>query len=652
MAPDGVLMRPVLSLLLSVLGMVTAALPAVAEKRVALVVGNSAYRNVAPLDNPKNDAALMAETLRGLGFALVGGGARLNLDKAGLDAAVQVFGAQLQGADVALFYYAGHGIQLRGANYLVPVDANPTKEADVDFQMLDSNTVLRQMESAGSRLNLAILDACRNNPFGGRGLRATDSGLAQMRAPEGTLISFATQPGAVAQDGTNGNSPFTRALAQTIRRPGLDVFRTFNEVGLAVTKATGGAQQPWVSSSPITGEFYFAGPLEAPGGKNGPGGGAPADADAGMRADLALAQKIDKREVWQAILDKYPTGLAAAAARARLEEFNKSEVALVASPVQPALPCGGAGALASLSSRAPRPLSAAEECALKPKDVFKECDKCPEMVVVPAGSFTMGSPASEPERQDFEGPQHVVSFSRSFAVGKFHVTVDQFAAFVSATGYDAGSECWSLKNELAKQSWRDPGVYRQNGTYPAACLNWIDSKAYVAWLAQTTGKPYRLLSEAEWEYAARGRTTPGPAPRYFFGDDERAMCRYGNGMDQSMKSSFVKKWASVPSDMTFFSCSDGYISASPVGSFLPNVFGLYDMHGNVWQWTEDCFHDSYQDAPTDGSAWTADDCSRRISRGGSWTNAPFSLRSAIRNWNYPDYRYTTYGFRVARTLAP
>jgi uncharacterized caspase-like protein len=332
MAPDGVLVRPVLSLLLSLLGIVAAALPAAAEKRVALVVGNSAYRNVAPLDNPKNDAALMAKTLRGLGFALVGGSAQLDLDKARLDVAVQVFGAQLQGADVALFYYAGHGIQLRGANYLVPIDANPTKEADVDFQMLDSSTVLRQMESAGSRLNLAILDACRNNPFGGRGLRATDSGLAQMRAPEGTLISFATQPGAVAQDGTNGNSPFTMALAQTIRRPGLDVFRTFNEVGLAVTKATGGAQQPWVSSSPITGEFYFAGPLDAAGGKSGP-----PEADAGMRADLALAQKIDKREVWQAILDKYPTGLAAAAARARLEELNKSEVALVASPVQPAL---------------------------------------------------------------------------------------------------------------------------------------------------------------------------------------------------------------------------------------------------------------------------------------------------------------------------
>ena len=149
----------------------------------------------------------------------------------------------MQGADVGLFYYAGHGLQVRGANYLVPVGANPTREADIDFQMLDSNLVLRQMESAGTKLNLVILDACRNNPFSGRSLRSTDSGLAQMRASEGTVISFATQPGNVAQDGADGDSPYTKALAQAMRRPGLDVFQTFNEVGLAVMQATGNSQQ-------------------------------------------------------------------------------------------------------------------------------------------------------------------------------------------------------------------------------------------------------------------------------------------------------------------------------------------------------------------------------------------------------------------------
>lgn len=233
--------------------------PAHADKRVALVIGNSAYMHVPRLANPANDAELMAETVRGLGFTLIGNRAQLDLDKRAFDSAVQAFGSQLQGADVGLFYYAGHGVQVRGANFLVPVGANPTKEADVDFQMLDTNLVLRQMESAGTKLNLVILDACRNNPFGGRGLRAMTSGLATMQAPEGTLISFATQPGSVALDGTGQHSPFTQALARTIRTPGLDIFRTFNEVGLAVAQATGGQQQPWMSLSPIKGEFFFAG---------------------------------------------------------------------------------------------------------------------------------------------------------------------------------------------------------------------------------------------------------------------------------------------------------------------------------------------------------------------------------------------------------
>jgi uncharacterized caspase-like protein len=251
--------------------------PACAEKRVALVIGNSSYRNVTRLDNPSNDAKLLAETLRGLGFSLFGGGAQIDLDKVALDRVIQAFGAELSGADVGLFYYAGHGLQVRGENYLVPVDANPTKEADVDFQMFDTNVLLRQMQAAGTRLNIVVLDACRNNPFSGRGLavgRAQDvsivrlrdlaGGLAQMQAPEGTLISFATQPGSVAQDGFGANSPYARALADTIRKPGLGIFDAFNQVGLEVKRLTGGVQQPWVSSSPIDGAFYFVPPVPAP----------------------------------------------------------------------------------------------------------------------------------------------------------------------------------------------------------------------------------------------------------------------------------------------------------------------------------------------------------------------------------------------------
>lgn len=226
-------------------------------KRLALVIGNGNYHNIGKLDNPANDARLVAAALKELGFDLVGGGPQLNLDKSRLDSIVQEFSTTLQGADVGLFYYAGHAVEVRGQNYLVPVSADPAREADVDFQMLNAGVVLRQMEASGTRLNLVMLDACRNNPFAGRGLRSGGAGLAQMQAPEGTLISYATQPGAVAQDGLDGNSPYTKVLAEVIKTPGLDIFQTFNRVGLQVKRATGGAQQPWLSSSPIEGVFYF-----------------------------------------------------------------------------------------------------------------------------------------------------------------------------------------------------------------------------------------------------------------------------------------------------------------------------------------------------------------------------------------------------------
>jgi hypothetical protein len=230
-------------------------------RRIALVIGNGAYQHVSPLSNPSSDARLMAQTLTSLGFEVIGGTALLDLDRDGFVRAVKKFGDTLAGhADVGLFYYAGHGLQVGGSNYLVPVDANPTREADAPIELVDADIVVREMEGSGAKLNVIVLDACRNNPFGGRGLRAAGGGLATMRAPRGTLIAYATQPGNVARDGDDGHSPFTRALATAMRKPGLDVFRTFNEVGLAVDSATGGEQEPWVSNSPIQGEFYFAGP--------------------------------------------------------------------------------------------------------------------------------------------------------------------------------------------------------------------------------------------------------------------------------------------------------------------------------------------------------------------------------------------------------
>jgi hypothetical protein len=286
-----------------------------AGRRVALVIGNSAYRNVARLANPSNDASLVARTLRSLGFKIVGGQDQRDLDKFHFDRAIQNFGDQIRGADVALFYYAGHGVQVRGSNYLVPVDANPTRESDVDFQFVNSEAVLHQMEDAKTRLNLVILDACRNNPFGGRGLRALGGGLAQMQAPEGTLVSYATQPGNIARDGDNDDSPFTLALVHQIQQPGYDIFRVFNQIGLEVEHETRGEQRPWVSTSPIYGDFYFAGPPAEP----------LSIASGVPDADVVFWQSIEgSRDAadYQSYLNEFPNGRFAPLARSRIARYE------------------------------------------------------------------------------------------------------------------------------------------------------------------------------------------------------------------------------------------------------------------------------------------------------------------------------------------
>src|SRR5262245_14145221 len=224
----------------------------------------------------------------------------------------------------------------------------------------------------------------------------------------------------------------------------------------------------------------------------------------------------------------------------------------------------------TMPAMAQSPLSAEQEQALKPKASFKECDTCPEMVVVPAGSFAMGSPKNEKGRDDNEGPQHTVTIGKPFALGKFEVTVDQFAAFVQDTGHDMGPKCdvWEDGKWAEKEgrTWRNPG-FSQTGSHPAACPSWDDSKAYVAWLSRKTGKAYRLPTEAEWEYAARAGTTT----RYHFGNDEKGLCKYGNGADQAARKDVpgAKKW-------TVVACSDGHAYTAPVGSLAANAFGLHD----------------------------------------------------------------------------
>jgi formylglycine-generating enzyme required for sulfatase activity len=257
---------------------------------------------------------------------------------------------------------------------------------------------------------------------------------------------------------------------------------------------------------------------------------------------------------------------------------------------------------------------------------------CPEMVVVQAGSFTMGSPDSEEGRWSDEGPQVKVTIAKPFTVGRFAITRGEFSAFINETRHDmsGGAYVWSGKEwkHDAKKSWRDPG-FAQDDSHPVVCVNWDDAKAYAKWLSQKTGKEYRLLSEAEWEYACRaGTQTP-----FWWGSSILAEQANYNGNDTyggGKKGEFRQKTV-------------------PVKSFQPNPWGLYQVHGNVWEWCEDCWNENHHNAPSDGSPRTTGDCSRRVLRGGSWDSDPAYLRSAIRNTLPADSRDSNGGFRLART---
>jgi formylglycine-generating enzyme required for sulfatase activity len=289
---------------------------------------------------------------------------------------------------------------------------------------------------------------------------------------------------------------------------------------------------------------------------------------------------------------------------------NEPSAVVVAPTVAPPAPAPQTQVAGSVAER---PLSPDRERALKPKDTFSECSRCPEMLVVPAGSFMMGAPPDEPGRYNDEDPQHKVTIAKSFAVSKFTLTFDNWDACVidgGCDGYNPSDQGWG------------------RGPQPVINVSWNDAKSYVAWLSRKTAKPYRLLSEAEYEYATRAETQT----TYWWG--------YDIGTGNANCNGCGSRW-------------DGRQPA-PVGSFAPNQFGLYDMSGNVWAWVEDCWHDSYQGSPSDGSAWTTacTDDIRRVIRGGSWSLDPQSLRAAFRLRDTSVNRVGYLGFRLARTLNP
>lgn len=524
------------------------------ETRIALVIGNGAYRD-QPLNNPPSDARLIAATLKRLGFTVMGGKPGeplIDADQKAMKRAIRGFGEQLEraGAEgIGLFFYAGHAVQAGGKNFLIPVGAAIDREADLEIEALSADSVLAQMNYARARVNLVILDACRNNPYRGR-FRAATRGLVEMSAPRGSLIAYSTAPGEVAEDGAGTNSPYSAALAAAMAQADVPVELTFKRVRSAVMQATGERQVPWESSS-LIGDFYFA----------------------------------------RALIAAPPVAPPVAPPPQ-------------ASPVQPSV------------GVSPRTYKALE--------VFKDCDGCPEMVALPAGTFTMGSPENEEGRDGDEGPQHEVRIT-AFAIGKAEVTRGDYAAFVAAAKspmQDKGCYSW-LGNEWKldpDRHWRSPG-FPQTDRDPAVCVSWNDATAYIQWLSQKTGKAYRLPTESEWEYAARA----GTKTRYSIGDTiTEKDANFGGRLGKTVA----------------------------VGSYPANPWGLLDAHGNVSEWVEDCYHDSYRGAPADGRAWVEVSCTLREVRGGSWYGIPRFLRSASRDRGQPGGRGNYLGFRVARTFTP
>ena len=467
--------------------------PAHAQERVALVIGNGKYVNATPLPNPANDARAVATALRAVGFEVVEG---IDLGRTAMEERVRAFLNKAGAAKVALIFYAGHGLQVDGRNYLVPVDAKLESASDLNFGTVELDKILASLDDP-ARANIIILDACRDNPlarsFASRTRSAAvGTGLAAYTAlGTGTLIAFSTAPGKVAVDGLGANSPFTEALieapAHARARSAADAHARAQRRGERDRREAGAVGQFLAARRCLSGRAArragrCAGSARRAGACRGRDHLEFRQGHQGPRPAAPLHRAVPGERAAQ-------RGFGAAARRwsRRRSPWSPRRSRRQRRPRRPQPAVG-------VFPSGVTPLSPERERALKPKDTFKECDTCPEMVVVPAGSFMMGSPASEEDRSPHEGPQHRVTFRPAFAVGKFAVTFDEWDACVA----DGGCNGYRPKDE----GWG-------RGKRPVINVSWNDAKAYVAWLSRKTGKTYRLLSEAEREYVTRaGTTTP------------------------------------------------------------------------------------------------------------------------------------------------
>jgi formylglycine-generating enzyme required for sulfatase activity len=504
-----------------------AAVPAVgaaAPGRTALVIGNAAYsEDIGLLKNPGNDATDMAATLRQLGFVvtLVRDATHQRMAEA-----VEDFSRQLRPGSVGVFYYAGHGAQVGGRHYLIPLWARITTEAVVPYQAVAAEEVLARMDAAGQgkSLNVMILDACRNAPFM-RGWRSPLRGLAPMQATGGSLVAYATSPGAVAADGTGRNGTYTRHLLRFMTEPNLPIELMFKQVRLAVEQETNGQQIPWELSS-LRENFSF-----------NPGAGG----------------------------------------------TTSTPAVVTPPPSPPPSTSGGTQVAVGVYPQSPE----------TPKTHRNSIGM--EFVLIPAGTFQMGSDDSDARVN--EKPVHTVRITQPFYLDKYEVTQGQWQAVMG----------------------NNPSKFTGDANRPVESVSWDDVQEFIRRLnAREGGATYRLPTEAEWEYAARAGTTT----HWSFGDEASQLGRYA--------------WCGENAGR----------QTHPVGQLQPNPWGLYDMHGNVWEWVQD-WYGSYASGtavdpagPSSGS-----DC---VYRGGGWSSDASGSRSAIRVDGPPWGRSIDLGFRLLR----
>ncbi|MCG2579168.1 SUMF1/EgtB/PvdO family nonheme iron enzyme [Dechloromonas sp. XY25] len=593
-------------------------------RRLALVIGNSDYAG-APLASPVNDAKAMARTLRAAGFEVID---RQNATRQEMLEAIQEFDRHLDAGGVGLFYFAGHGVRVADHTLLLPVEADNRFPARFLAVGIDVASVLAGMSGPRpGQVNLVILDTCLDNPL------PSPPGAAPV-LPAQTLLAYATRPGAAAGEGEN-HGFYTAALLQAMAEPGRTVEEVFALAGAEVRRASRQKQAPQLFSSLPAGFRLLAAGSAAPPQPMALAGDTWDDArtrgilpkDSAEQYELTFWESIKDSTFpsdYEAYLQAYPKGRFATLAQARLERLRaaapKTETpsppaAAKTAPERPAAPRAApehrhptpaakaatepAGPTASVPAAATTPAKAAADT--RGVSEVTDCPTCPQLVILPRGAFTMGSNTDDPS----ERPAHRVSIAESFAIGKYEVTAEQWNACTAA------GACPRIET-----------IANVPGNSPASDISWDNAQVYVKWLSKLTGKAYRLPSEAEWEYAARG----GTATRYWWGEQ----MRQGNANCKG--------------------CGDPWRQEAPAksGSFAANPYGLHDVNGSVWEWVADCWHSSYRSAPTDGRAWTEQHCQVRVIRGGSWRDGPGYMMSSTRFKYDASVREFQNGFRVAR----